>query len=193
MPKFSQMKPALILCLICLITTGLLALTYDITQEERDRQSAASDNAIRLALFPEAVRFEALVLPADGTAPEGLSEAYKALNQGGNLLGYLFLSENRGYGGQVPIMLAVDPQGMISGIRVLANDETPGLGKKVAGDPFLGQFLGQDASQPFALKTADAGQQTIDAVSGATISSRAVTQAVNAAVLFYKTLNREGQ
>jgi len=193
MPKFSQIKPAVILCLICLITTGLLALTYDITQEERDRQNAASDNAIRLALFPEAARFEALALPADGTAPEGLNEVYKALSQSGQSLGYLFVSEKRGYGGQVPIMLAVDTQGLISGIRVLTNDETPGLGKKVADGAFLNQFLKQNAARPFALKVVDNGEQSVDAVSGATISSRAVTDAVNAAVLFYKILNQEGQ
>lgn len=184
--------PAVILCVICLVTTGLLSLTYELTREERDRQAAAAANANRLALFPEAVTFEEIDTDT-ATLPENLLEATEARSADGSLIGYLFLGTKRGYGGQVPVMVAIDPAGIIVGVRVLSNDETPGLGKKVEQSTFLRQFLNQTADKQFALKVENSQQLPIDAVAGATISSRAVTESVNIAVRFFQDLDKEGQ
>jgi electron transport complex protein RnfG len=181
--------PAVILCVICLITTGLLSLTYELTREERDRQAEAAANANRLALYPQAATFEAIDTPL----PEGLLEATEAKAADGSLIGYLFLGTKRGYGGQVPVMVAIDSGGTIIGVRVLSNDETPGLGKKVEQDTFLRQFVNQAADKQFALKVENSKQLPIDAVSGATISSRAVTESVNIALRFFQDLDKEDQ
>jgi electron transport complex protein RnfG len=76
---------------------------------------------------------------------------------------------------------------------VLSNDETPGLGKKVEQNTFLRQFVNRAADKLFALKVESSKQLPIDAVSGATISSRAVTESVNIAVRFFQDLDKEDQ
>ena len=182
--------PAVILTVICLVTTGLVALTFDATKAERERQEVIAANANRLALFPDAATFTPLV-DESVALPAGLEEALIAAGADGTQLGYIFVSEKRGYGGLVPVMLAVSMDSAISGVRVLANEETPGLGKKVEANPFLRQFLDKPTDDIFALRVDNAGHQPVDAVSGATISSRAVTDAINIALLYFQELDKE--
>ncbi len=187
MKKDNLFVPALILCLICLVTTGLLALTFSVTQAARDEQAMITANANRKQLMPEAATFEpAKNLEAAALEFPGLLEAYTAKDAGGNDLGCLLVSESRGYGNQVPVMLAIDLTGKITGLKILENDETPGLGKKVEQVSFYGQFQNQNTGKDFSVKSTDSDHTKIDAVSGATISSRAVTEAVNIAVQYYR-------
>lgn len=189
MSNLKIFRPAIILCLICLITTGLISLTYELTREERELQAENAANTNRLALFPKAEEFLPMDLPEP--APEGLLEVLMVKASDGSLLGYLISASKRGYGGQVPVMVAVSPDGVILGVRVLDNDETPGLGKKVEQNQFLNQFVNKSVQKPFALSIQSGDFQPIDAISGATISSRAVTEAVNMAVLAFEQI-KEG-
>ena len=144
MQKNSLVMPAIYLCLICLITTGLVALTYNLTLTARELQAQIAANASRRLVAPEAADF----IPVEfdpSEAPAGLREVYKAVNEDGFAIAFILVSGSRGYSGQVPVMLAINSDREISGIRVLKNDETPGLGKKVANDAFTRQFLGQSA------------------------------------------------
>ena len=191
MPNHKLIMPAVILCVICLITTGLLSLTYELTREQRAKQEEAAANANRLALFPEAAGFLSFDLPEPGNIVGGLKEIMQVQSSDGKSLGYLVVGERRGYGGQVPVMIAISNEGIISGVRVLSNEETPGLGKKVEGSAFLQQFFLKPADRKFALSAQSGQDQQVDAISGATISSRAVTEAVNIAVLTYTQLEGE--
>lgn len=179
-------KPAIILCVIGLFTTGLLSFTYELTREQRNYQEEAAANANRLALYPDAVAFSPVEPDSADSWPDDIQEVNRAQDAGGGLMGYLIVSSKRGYGGSVPVMVAIDPSGIIVGVRVLANDETPGLGKNVEKASFLGQFIDHPADTPFSLDGDSAS--TIDAVSGATISSRAVTEAINEATDCFQTL-----
>ena len=183
--------PAIILTVICLVTTGLVAVTFDITREERERQEVIAANVNRLALFPEALSFTPVGAETGAALPAGLKEAYTVEGQDGSRIGYIFVSEKRGYGGNVPVMLAVDLSASITGVRVLANEETPGLGKKVANESFLSQFKNKSADSLFGLKVEGTARQPVDAISGATISSRAVTEAINIALNYYQDLDKE--
>jgi Na+-translocating ferredoxin:NAD+ oxidoreductase subunit G len=78
-------------------------------------------------------------------------------------------------------------------LKVLANDETPGLGKKVEAGVFLDQFKGLGVTQDLSVYPHESGKYIIDAVAGATISSRAVTEAVNAAIQLIRQLSTEVQ
>lgn len=185
MQKNSLVMPAIYLCLICLITTGLVALTYNLTLTARELQAQIAANASRRLVAPEAADF----IPVEfdpSEAPAGLREVYKAVNEDGFAIAFILVSGSRGYSGQVPVMLAINSDREISGIRVLKNDETPGLGKKVANDAFTRQFLGQSADASFAVVSPGSAQIAIDSVSGATVSSQAVTQAVNIAVDYFR-------
>lgn len=189
MLKNNQFLPAILLCIICLVTTGLVSLTFVSTQAAREEQAAITANANRRLLCPEAASFEPMDL-SDAEHASGLLEAYTALSSDGKPLAWLFVAQSKGYGGMLPVMLAVNTAGEISGLKILDNDETPGLGKKVAGQSFFGQFVNQPASGEFSVKpTGD--QIGIDAVAGATISSRAVANAVNTAVEYFQLLQTE--
>lgn len=189
MPKSDSFMPAILLCIICLVTTGLVALTFVSTQTARDEQAAITANANRRLLCPDAAGFEPLDLGA-AELEAGLIEAYTALDADGGTLAWLFVAQAKGYGGQLPVMLAIDATGHVSGLKILDNDETPGLGKKVSGLAFYGQFIGQAADSEFSVKPS--GEQIgIDAVAGATISSRAVANAVNTAIGYYSKISSE--
>jgi Na+-translocating ferredoxin:NAD+ oxidoreductase subunit G len=183
--KESLFKPVIILCVICLATTGLLSLTYNFTAEARSIQDAASANADRQSVFPDAVSFDQ-VTPLDQTKFPGLKEVYVAKDADGKSIGWLVSAATRGYGGDVPVLTAFGSDGNIRRIKVLANDETPGLGKKVALDAFIRQFEGLDTGKDLSVKPKETDKTIIDAVSGATISSRAVTEAVNTAIRYIR-------
>ena len=107
---------------------------------------------------------------------------YFEVSRSGGLTGYCINVTAKGYGGPISALVGIDPEGTIKGIRILAMCETPGAGARInevtAGEKepwFLRQFVGKRAGE-ITLK------KDIDAVSGATISSRAVTDAVNGAV-----------
>ncbi len=192
MRKDSLMMPVIILSLICLITTGLLSLTFSVTLEAREMQAELAANANRQQLFPNASSFEADPgLEAAAADFPGLAEAYTAKDASGKVVGFLFVSSYQGYSSAVPVMLAIGPDGKIAGIKILANDETPGLGKKVEQVSFYGQFQNMDTGRKFSVKATDSDSTLIDAVAGATISSRAVTEAVNIAVSYFRKFMTE--
>lgn len=184
MQKNNWILPAIYLCLICLITTGLVALTFSATREARGLQEEISANANRRLIVPQAAAFTEVQLDPAATA-DGLIEAYRAIDEDGETIAWLLVAGTRGYGGQVPVMLAIGSDQKISGIKVLSNDETPGLGKKVADSSFITQYLDQKVDRGFALANAGTDQVAIDAVAGATVSSKAVNTAVTVAVDYY--------
>lgn len=87
-------------------------------------------------------------------------------------------TEAKGYGGAIEVMTGIRPDGTVSGVTILSMSETPGLGAKTKESSFLRQYTGANA--PDLAVNKDGG--TVNAVSGATISSRAVTEAVNSAI-----------
>ena len=104
----------------------------------------------------------------------------------GTYRGTAFCSTSeRGYGGTIEVLVGVLPDAAVNGMEILrADKETPGLGSKIREQGFRIQFKGKSASDTkWAAVTKDGGQ--IDAVTGATISSRAVTEAVSAGLKMY--------
>jgi electron transport complex protein RnfG len=176
--------------MICLVTTGLLSLTFGFTEPARTLQSEIAAKADRQQVFPAAAEFTALDSFEPG-AIAGLDAAESVRDSSGKLIGYLTVSRYRGYGGDVQVMAAFAPDGKITQIKVLPNEETPGLGKKVEKRDFLEQYIGLDPAKELSVKPSDSGKYIIDAVSGATISSRAVTEAVNIALKLIKQITSE--
>ncbi len=166
-------KFGLTLGIICLAATLVLAFTYEVTKPiiaaamDREEQEALK------TIMPEADLFK------PGTA--GDIEYFEAMN-GPALVGYCLKVTGSGYGGYMRIIVGIDTGGIIKGLRILEHKETPGLGSKInemrpgESEPyFLRQFIGKDA------RTVSVGSG-IDAITGATISSKAVTDAINKAV-----------
>lgn len=167
---WTHIKPVLVLTLICVITSGLLALTNDITGPVIAENARKAQNAAKIALLPEADDFEEL----DVSEFKGVNSAFKATNDAG----YVITGAANGYDGEVPVMIAFDMEGNILGVEISDTGETAGLGKKIETDEFKNQFKGMEAKEK---SIAD-----IDAISGATISSSAVVSALNNAIAAYQ-------
>ena len=103
-----------------------------------------------------------------------IDEFYEIYDNSGQLIGYAFLARGNGYGGEIDILIGIDPDYNIKKISILANTETPGLGTQIGESFFTDQFTGLGAADVGL--TSEGG--SIDAITGATVSSKAVTDAV---------------
>lgn len=166
-------KFGLILGVICLAATLVLALTYQITRPGIEEQLKNEEQEALKAIVPAADTF--VEKSVDGI------DYFEAL-RGNKLAGYCLRVTASGYNGFIRIITGIDLNGIITGVRVLEHQETPGLGAKInevkpqEKDPwFLRQFIGRQAGNLEVIRD-------IDAVTGATISSRAVTDAINKTV-----------
>lgn len=192
--KNSRLKEILIptvsLFVICLCVTALLAVTNAVTKDAIAYQQELSAAESRQAVCPDAVDFEKVEYDVQGV------ECYKALDESGNLIGYAISSASRGYGGDVKVMTGINAEdGSVIAINVYDNSgETPGLGVNTSGEKFTSQFAGLSSGTGVTVDK-DAGKNpdsvAVDSVTGATISSRAVTNAVNQAFYAYNAV-KEG-
>ena len=164
------MKPAVVLVLICAIVGFLLGSVDNLTLPTITANREARAWATYNALIPEATDFEALSCDVPGVT---------ACMEATDDLGYAVIAQSKGYSSQVPMAVAFDEEGTITNVIGMDNTETPGLGTKVQLPDFTDQFLGR-AAEPLTI-------DDIDAVTGATISSKAALAAVNEAIEAYRS------
>jgi len=158
---------ALRLLIICALSAGSLSWVYEVTAGRiRENQEREKIGMLKKAL-PAAERFE--------TIDRGGLQ-YEVGYRGDERIGGVFYTEGKGYGGPVKLMVGLDQHGKVVEILVLSYKETPGLGTKVADPEFRSQFRAKPG--PFVLRKDDPSGN-IDGVASATISSRAVTKAVD--------------
>lgn len=169
-------KPVVVLSVICIIITGALALTNDITQPIIEEATRKAQEAARMELLPDAAGFTRV----EGIDLANISDVYTADNG----VGVVVTSSAKGYGGTMTVMVGFTADGTIRQIKVTENQETKGIGSKVAGDPaFWTRFEGIGAEDaPLVLG------EDVDALSGATVSSKALTAAVNSAIEAYNAI-----
>lgn len=176
--------PAAALLIICLIATTLLAGTNLITSEKIALNAVETEKASRMLVLPEGKEYgEVTTLESGITYCVGLDES-------GNQVGYVFTANAKGYGGTVAVMVGLDNEGIITGIEILSHSETPGLGANATKDDFKGRFVGKSGELTVD-KTSNDGQN-IQAITAATITSKAVTGAVNSVTAAFEELNLTG-
>ena len=158
-------KPAVVLLAICIAVAGLLAGINAMTAEKIEANEEAARTASYYAALPDADSFTEL--PND---TEGVTAVLKADNGAG----YVISAGGRGYGGTVTAVVAFSDDGTILNVVIDSSTETPGMGSKVSDDAFLSNFIGKGAE---VMELSD-----IDAVTGATISSKAALKAVDLAI-----------
>ena len=121
---------------------------------------------------------------------DSIEDAYKAVDASGNKLGYVFvIITKEGYGGDIQLSMGVTNDGTINGIEFLSLSETAGLGMNADTDDFKSQFAGMHVAQVSFTKTGKQNDYEIDAISGATITTTAVTKAVNGGLYYFQSLN----
>ena len=167
--------PTVSLFLICIFVTAALALTNSVTADKIAEIEQQSKQESMKAVCPEAQTFEEIT-------PDVM---YEGKDESGNTVGYAISTATMGYGGQVKVMTGVN-DGKIIGVDVFYNDaETPGLGKNTSNASFRDQYKGLTTDSDISVSKDSSSGQTVDAVTSATISSRAVTNAVNEALHIY--------
>lgn len=162
---------ALILAVICIVASGVLALTYKVTKPYIESQSIKKEKNSLKAIIPDADNFE--LKKVDST------EYYEAfLNK--KLIGYIIPMEAQGYSSLIRFFTGIDLKGNILGVVILEQGETPGLGAKITeikyGEKkpwFTEQLKGRPA------KSLSLSEKGINAITGATISSRAVIEGIS--------------
>lgn len=173
----------LILVAITLIAGLALAAVYEVTKDPiAQAEYQAKMNAYR-AVMPEAEDFEAQDLQTLEDLPAGVTvdEVMTAV-QGDTTVGYVLKATSaNGYGGNVTVAVGLRTDGKILAISVISQSETAGLGAKCADQAFTDQFAGLFGTVEYT-KTGEEGK--VDALSGATVSTAAVTEAVNAALAY---------
>lgn len=165
--------PTIILFVICLVATALLGITNAVTAPEIEALAIQKEKDTRLEVFPDAASF--------GEKADESVNIVPALDGNGETIGYVVVTSAKGYGGEVEVMTGVTADGKVTGISILSHSETPGLGAKAkTDDEWRGQFT--DKTGGIAVSKDQAGDNSIDAITGATITSRAVVAAVNEAI-----------
>ncbi|MCM8792279.1 MAG: FMN-binding protein [Candidatus Omnitrophica bacterium] len=147
-----------ILFLICLIAGLLVSFVYALTHsriEERKKQEL--QDTLR-GMFSEAARIEEL--------SKDELVYYQAISDENQVLGYILICEARGYSSTIKAIVSTDLEGKIKEIKILEQNETPGIGSKIMEEEFLNRFIGKSKDD------------SVDTITGATISSKAIIKAV---------------
>ena len=176
------MMLVVVLGLITFVCALLLGVINDVTKDKIEQNNIDKRNAAMAEIIPDAEFTDVEVAaewktPADKTQPV-VSGVYEAV-KGSEDAGYCVQVEPKGFGGALTLIVGINADGTVAGAKVTAHGETPGLGAKAQADAaWIGQYAGQPADGSLAV-TKDGG--TINAITGATITSRAVTLGVNTA------------
>lgn len=183
------LKITLNLVIVYMIGGLILAVVYAKTSPVMYRNAVAEKEQALKKLMPEADGIEKL---GDWSVHEKHGEYYAA-RKGGAVIGYLIQSYGKGYSSYINTLIAVDVDFRVLKINILGHAETPGLGDEIETDSFKKRFTGKDAGHLKVLVTETT--EYVQAISGATISSRAVTEdAVKNGVEFLKkTLQEKGE
>lgn len=169
------LKPIVVLCVICVVVTGALAATNEVTAPIIEAATVAAETAARTELLPDASGFTQVT----DIQVENVSGIYTADNG----VGAVVTASAKGYGGDVVVMVAFNSDDTIKAIKVTEQSETKGIGSNVVDNKdYLARYEGLSAAGQLVLN------QDVDAYTGATISSRAVITAVNSAIDAYNQI-----
>jgi len=194
--KNTIIKDAIILCLITLIAGAALGYVYKITKEPIAKADLDRKNKAYKAVFNEAEDFvsDNKIDEKVKKSPDYLKEAdfsdviieeVMCAKKGNDNLGYVVLATAKnGYGGDITIAVGIKKDKTVTAMEIMSISETPGLGMKAKEDDFKNQFNNKKVEKFEYTKKGKQADNEIDALSGATITTNAVTNAVNASVDF---------
>jgi len=183
-----------VLLIVCVIAAAVLGATNYITVDKIAEQAVKANDEARRNVLSQAEDFEKI--KGDKIAEilskaeyDSIREVYEA-KAGGNVVGYAIKTSPKGYGGEIEVMVGVDIEGKVSGIKVGNNSETPGLGKNATTPKFQDQFKMKNWNDGIkVIKNGTPKDNEAVAIAGATITSSAVTKGVNQALNLAKELS----
>ena len=166
-------KPIIVLTCICLVVTTLLAVVNMVTAPIIKAAEEEAASKARAEVLTEAKSFE---LMKNVKLPDGVTEAYK----GNDGTGFVFMLTQKGYGGDIKLICGMRPDGSIEAIKTLSHSETSGIGSKVVDDKngYRDNYIGKTAED----------YESVDGITGATISSTAYKKALGSAFEAYEAV-----
>ena len=195
------LKDAFALLMITLVAGILLGFVYSITKEPIAVQEQLTKEKSCQEVFADAAAFDnnteeleaaRAAMAAAGYEVQTLSEILEAKDTSGNILGYvLSIIDPEGYGGNISFMMGIRLDGTLNGISILSISETAGLGMNADTDAFKSQFVNKKVEKFTFTKTGSTSDSEIDALSGATITTTAMTNGVNAGLAAFSSLGGE--
>lgn len=201
--KKENLRAIVTLTVITLVAGILLGFIYELTKEPIAAQELLQKQEAYRQVFAQADSFEdyadfdeeeaAKLLSDAGFAYDSISEASVAYDAAGEVLGYVFtVISMEGYGGEIDVAMGITKEGVLNGIEILSIGETAGLGMKADTPEFKEQFKDKQVSQFSYTKSGASQEYEIDALSGATITTNAMTNAVNAGLIYFQNITGGG-
>lgn len=164
--------PAIVLFIIATVCTALLAGTNLLTKDKIADLAVQAENEAKSAVI-DAQSF------SDAKKNNG-NIYYEALDEKGNVTGYVFNVSAKSYGGVLTCMVGISAEDeKVTGVEITSISDTPGLGMKATAKDWLNQFIGKESG--ISVNKNSSSDTEIQAITSATITSQAVTDAVNSA------------
>lgn len=199
--KNKIIKDALALTLITLVAGVALGGVYEITKDPIAKQEAQAKAEAYEQVFTDAAAFEAVEmddtltktirdqLDQEGYKAQSIEEVMRAEDQRGETLGYAFtVVTSEGYGGDIQFSMGVQNDGTLNGISILSIGETAGLGMNADTPAFKDQFVGKQVEKLQYTKNGATQDDEINAISGATVTTNAMTNGVNAGLCAFRVM-----
>ncbi len=190
-------KNTLILTSITVVSGLLLGIVYDITKEPiAEAQENTKQEAFR-AVLADASFFETMedfdaseamsILEENGYTSDEITEIAEGVDDSGETVGYVInVTSHEAYDGDLEVSVGIATDGTVKGIEMLSISETAGLGMKADEADFKDQFKDKKVEKFSYTKSGESGDDKIDAISGATITTNAVTNAVDSALVYFQ-------
>ena len=174
-------KLGITLLIITAITGVIIGFANNLTKDAILENSKINKEDLK-AILPQAESIQDI----EFTETETVKEVYEAVN-GGEVVGHVLKVTTKGFHGPVDFAIGISVDEKVSGIKVLSHSETPGLGAKIEEEKFTTRFSDKGISEDLeAVKVTPNKDNEVEAISGATTSSKATVSAVNDAIRFYK-------
>jgi len=169
------LKICAVLLVITMCVAFLLSFVNAVTKDVIAANEAAKISEALSGLFPSAAKLEATKSEGEYSAPVN---AFYGVKDGDTLIGYYADVSPVGFKGAVNLMVGLDTEGKVVGVKIISHGETIGIGTRIEDEEFLGGFVGKEGAL----------DGSVDTISGATYSSKAVISGVDAALDAYKTM-----
>ena len=189
-------KNTLILTAITVVSGLLLGVVYDITKDPIAQAQENTKQEAYRSVLSDASSFEAVDLDADSAASllsengytsDEITGVVEGTDDSGETVGYVIsVQSGEAYDGTLELSVGIATDGTVKGVEMLDISETAGLGMKADEAEFKDQFKDKNVEKFTYTKTGEDGDDMIDAISGATITTNAVTNAVDSALVYYQ-------
>ena len=189
-------KNTLILTAITVVSGLLLGVVYDITKEPIAQAQENTKQEAYRAVLSDASSFEAVDFDADsassllsenGYTSDEITGVVEGTDDSGETVGYVIsVQSGEAYDGTLELSVGIATDGTVKGVEMLDISETAGLGMKADEAEFKDQVKDKNVDKFTYTKTGESGDDMIDAISGATITTNAVTNAVDSALVYYQ-------